>query len=190
MNRLTQIANFYNSDKGTVFQEQHGYSLEYDKYIPETGELKLLEIGVLRGDSLKMWNDYNPQLIIHGIDNDPNVLNYIQETSNIKIHIGDQSDAAFLNNVIQKSGKPNFIIDDGSHNSSDIVNSFKVLYEHLEEGGYYFIEDLHAGHAQVENTYNQVMEYLYTRQYKSARFTKQYSNIEFLFGRKLLVIQK
>lgn len=190
MNRLTKLANLYNSDKGTVFQEQHGYSLEYDKYIPETGKFNLLEIGILRGDSLKMWNDYNPELIIHGIDNDINVFNYIQETENIKIHIGDQSDDLFLNNVVLKSGKLNFIIDDGSHHSSDIVNSFKSLYEHLEEGGYYFIEDLHAGHAYVDNTYKQIMEYLYMLQYKSARFDKSYTKIEFLFGRKLLVIQK
>lgn len=190
MNRLTQIANLHNADKGTVFQEQHGYSLEYDKYIPEKGEFILLEIGILRGDSLKMWNDYNPQLIIHGIDNDSIVFNYIQETNNINIHIGDQSDSNFLNIVIQKSKSPDFIIDDGSHNNSDIVNSFKILYKHLKEGGYYFIEDLHASQADVENTYKQIMEYLYMTQYQNIHFIKQYTNVEFLFDRKLLIIKK
>jgi hypothetical protein len=190
LNRLTKLANLYNSDKGTVFQEQHGYTLEYDKYIPEKGNLTLLEIGILRGDSLKMWNDYNPELNIHGIDNDINVYNYISETEKIKIHIGDQSDINFLDSVAEKTGKLDFIIDDGSHHSVHIVSSFKGLYPYLNNGGYYFIEDLHAGHAHVNKTYKEIMEYLYMLQYTSENFTKQYSKIEFLFKRKLLVIQK
>lgn len=190
MNRLTELANLYNSDKGTVFQEQHGYSLEYDKYIPEKGEFNLLEIGILRGDSLKMWRDYNPQLTIHGIDNDPNVYNYISEADKLKIHIGDQSDSAFLKDVVHKSGLFHFIIDDGSHHSAHIVESFKTLYDYLEVGGYYFIEDLHAGHAHVDITYKQIMEHLNMKQYSSPSFSKQYSNMWFLFNRKLLVIQK
>ena len=190
MNRLTEIANLYNSDKGTVFQEQHGYSLQYDEYIPEKGKFTLIEIGILRGDSLKMWNDYNPELIIHGIDNDTNVYNYISETDNIKIHIGDQSDSEFLKDVIRKSGSPHFIIDDGSHHSAHIVASFVTLYDYLELGGYYIIEDLHASHAHVEITYRKIMEHLYMKQYNSPSFSKQYSSIEFLFDRKLLIIQK
>jgi cephalosporin hydroxylase len=181
MRRLTQIANLHKVDKGTEHYEKHGYTEQYDFYIPETGKFTLLEIGIWHGDSLRMWNDYNPQLNIHAIDIDTNVYKYVNETDNIKIYIGDQSDEVFLNTVLEKSGTPDFIIDDGSHNRSDIVNSFKILYDRLTKGGYYFIEDLHAGHAEVDKTYDDIMSIL---------SNKSYQNIEWLCDKKLLVIHK
>jgi cephalosporin hydroxylase len=181
MRRLTQIANLHTVDKGTEYYEKHGYTEQYDLYIPETGEFTLLEIGIWHGDSLRMWNEYNPQLNIHAIDIDTDVYNYVNESDKIKIYIGNQSDEVFLNNVLKKSGTPDFIIDDGSHNRSDIVNSFKVLYDCLADGGYYFIEDLHAGHAQVDEMYKDIMSIL---------SDKSYQNIEWLCDKKLLVIHK
>jgi cephalosporin hydroxylase len=181
MRRLTQLANLHTVDKGTEHYEKHGYTEQYDLYIPETGKFTLLEIGIWHGDSLRMWNDYNPQLNIHAIDIDTNVYKYVNETDNIKIYIGDQSDSFFLNSVLEKSETPDFIIDDGSHNHLDIINSFNVLYDHLVDGGYYFIEDLHAPHAQVDNTYDKIMSML---------SNKSYQNIEWLCNKKLLVIHK
>lgn len=147
---LTEIANKYTCDKGTEYHEKHGYTEVYSQYVPNKGKYTLLEIGIWHGDSLKMWNEYNPELNIHAIDIDKNVLNFIQPTENIKMYFGNQSDSIFLKNVISESGIPDFIVDDGSHNYTDIINSFKVLYEILPEGGIYFIEDLHASHAKVE----------------------------------------
>jgi len=181
MKKLTQIANLHTVDKGTEHYEKHGYTEYYDLYIPETGKFTLLEIGIWHGDSLRMWNEYNPQLNIHAIDINTDVYNYVSESENIKIYIGDQSNEVFLNSVLEKSGTPDFIIDDGSHNRLDIINSFKVLYDHLAEGGYYFIEDLHAGHAQVNDTYNDIINVL---------SDKPYQNIEWLCDKKLLVIHK
>ncbi len=99
MNRLTEIANKYNTDKGTVAYEKHGYTEEYSKYIPEKGIFDLLEIGVWHGDSIKMWNEYNPQIFVSGIDIDPNCLNYILGKAwNHEIFIGDASNYEFISN--------------------------------------------------------------------------------------------
>lgn len=152
MNRLTEIANFHRTDKGTVHYEAHGYTEEYDKYIPEIGNYTLLEIGVWHGDSLRMWKDYNPDLNIHGVDNDPAVINYIQSEENLTVHIGDGTSQQFLDDVFKKSGEFDFIIDDGSHIDKDIISTFNCLYPNLKKGGYYFIEDLHAGYASREET--------------------------------------
>lgn len=148
MTNLTKIANKHNTDKGTVAYEKHGYTEEYSKYIPETGNYKLLEIGIWHGDSLKMWNDYNPDMIIHGIDNDVSVTRYINSFDNVHVHIGNASSPVFLDKIIPEMGEFDFIIDDGSHKYEDILESFKYLYDYLKPGGYYFIEDLHAQQAQ------------------------------------------
>jgi cephalosporin hydroxylase len=69
--------------------------------------------------------------------------------------IGDQNspeDLMKMINTYDLSGKIDFIIDDGSHISEHIITSFKTLYPHIKKGGYYFIEDLHAGYAERDNT--------------------------------------
>lgn len=153
---LTEIANKHNCDKGTQAYEKHSYTLEYGKHIPSSGAFNLLEIGVWHGDSLRMWNEYNPEMKIWGIDNDKSVLNHIQPSGNISITIGSQSDKDVLSLVASSAGQFRFIIDDGSHNLDDILASFGYLYPFLEKGGVYFIEDLHAQQA----CRNKLVEYM------------------------------
>ena len=183
MGRLTDIANRHTVDKGTEHYEKHGYTEVYDKYIPENGEFVLLEIGVWHGDSLRMWKEYNPQLTIHGVDIDKNVRNFVNDTDGVSLHIGDQSDVKFMEDVIRLSGSPNFIIDDGSHHHSHIIESFKILWEHLQPKGFYFIEDLHAPHAQRDVTMQDILDWLIFNDIK-------YSSIDLTCDDKLLIIQK
>jgi cephalosporin hydroxylase len=160
MNRLSEIANKYTCDKGTEHYEKHGYTEVYDSFIPDKGSCTLLEIGVWHGDSLKMWKEYNPELNIHGVDVDHNVLNYIQSGDGITVHIGDGTKEEFLNTVLEKSGTPDFIIDDGSHVCEDIIATFEILYPKLKPGGCYFIEDLHAPHSRKPEVVKGVLEFL------------------------------
>jgi cephalosporin hydroxylase len=180
MPTLTEIANKYTCDKGTEHYEKHGYTEEYQKIIPSSGEVNLLEIGVWHGDSLKMWREYNPEMKIDAIDINMDVYNYIKDSDKIKIHIGDQTDYNFLTSVVSDKTY-DFIIDDGSHKSQDIIMSFKFLYDYLKPGGYYFIEDLHASHAVIHLTILNIMNYLNS---KGNTSTQLYCD------NKLLVIQK
>lgn len=179
MTTLTQLANKYTSDKGTEHYEKHGYTEEYARYIPQKGEFNLLEIGIWHGDSIKMWNEYNPELKIDAVDIDRNVFNYIQDSHNVKIHIGNQADPVFLASVVGDK-MYDFIVDDGSHNSADIIASIKVLYKHLKPGGYYFIEDLHAPYASIINTMLAVMKHV----------KGNYDTIDLNCNNKLLIIKK
>lgn len=145
MTRLTEIANKYSTDKGTVAYEAHGYTEVYSEYIPSKGEFTLLEIGVWKGDSLKMWREYNPQLQVHGVDINP-LIDVVEGAS---IHIGSQSDYSFISNLTL-SISPNFVIDDGSHRYNDIMSTFMFVYPLLKKGSIYFIEDLHASYANRE----------------------------------------
>lgn len=147
MKTLTEIANEHTCDKGTEWYEKHGYTEIYDKYIPERGKITLLEIGVWHGDSIRMWKDYNPDVIIDAIDVDKDCLRYIQCDERSNIHIGNATDKEFMNTVLEDNHY-DFIIDDGSHNIHDIILSLKMLWKRVKSGGIYFIEDLHAPHAR------------------------------------------
>jgi demethylmacrocin O-methyltransferase len=188
MNRLTELANKYNCDKGTIAFEAHGYTEEYGKIIPETGKYDLFEIGIWHGDSLRMWHEYNPELDITGIDIDAGVLNFVTwENKNLRVNIGNAADPAYINAEF-RGFKYDFIIDDGSHNYDDIVASFKALYPLLKEGGYYFIEDLHAPQAQIGKLFRE-MFYIY--QGITAKGAVSYfKKYQILCNDKLLIIQK
>lgn len=151
MKLLTELANKYNTDKGTVFSEAHGYTELYDDWISKTDTLKLLEIGIYRADSLRMWREYNPNLDIYAIDIDQNCIQCINTYKNMNIFIGDGTDDSFLHTLISMCGKFDIIIDDGSHEKDHILKSFNFLYSHLNENGVYIIEDLHAAHAQYDS---------------------------------------
>lgn len=184
MNRLTEIANSINVDKGTECFEKHGYTEEYVNYIPETGEYNLLEIGIWHGDSLRMWNLYNNEMIVYGIDLDPTIYDYITQTEKIKIFLGNQSDPDFLKTVIDDAKIFDVIIDDGSHNYIDILTSFKNLYDSLAFGGHYFIEDLHA--AQSEGSVKVIKGILGWLENSN----KEYKSCKLLCNNKLLLITK
>lgn len=165
MGRLTDIANRQETDKGTEHFERHGYTEIYDQYIPEAGKYKLLEIGIYHGDSLRMWEEYNPELEIHALDIDENINKWIQQPNPYHIYIGDQTSPSMIDEIAKKGGPFDFIIDDGSHVGQHITASFKMLWQHLKPGGYYFIEDLHAGHANRQETIKIITEFLASHSY-------------------------
>lgn len=99
-------------------------------------ELRILEIGVSFGGSVKMLERYFPVSQITGIDIHPERCLYTG--GRLKLIDGDQADEEFL-----KTLEPfDIIIDDGGHKMSQQQTSFKILYPKLKEKGIYIIEDL------------------------------------------------
>ena len=138
LSSLDEIANRHNTDKGSNL---HDYCKKYEKYLKFNREepINIMEIGVLGGSSLKMWNDYYYNSNILGIDINPDSKQH--EGKNINVEIGSQNDINFLNRIANQYGKFDLIIDDGSHNSSDVITSFENLFYSLNSGGVYVVED-------------------------------------------------
>jgi tetratricopeptide (TPR) repeat protein len=107
-------------------------------------EIQILEIGVLGGSSLRMWQYYFPKATLIGIDIDKNCLTLADDR--IVIEIGSQDDPAFLAELAKKY-KPTIIIDDGSHIAHHVIHTFERLFPFLLADGLYIIEDLffHVG---------------------------------------------
>jgi len=112
--------------------------------------INLLEIGLwcpyFPGASIKAWSEYFKNSNYFGID----IVDCTQEASE-KIHIGivDQTSEAELKAYIDDKPKFKFIIDDGCHEEQAILTSLSVLFPKLENGGVYFIEDLHVVNSSI-----------------------------------------
>lgn len=141
--RLNDFANNgkYLTDK---VEGKHNYLKIYEPYFEplRNNELNILEIGVGEGESLRLWRDYFANSQITSIDIVPDKKKYEIERGSVLI--GSQSDPSFLVNSVVNGKKFDIIIDDGSHKSDDIIQSFLYLSEHMASGGIYIIEDLHT----------------------------------------------
>ena len=103
--------------------------------------ITFIEIGVYRGGSLRMWRKYfGPYTTIVGIDIEPTCRQYADKMTHIEI--GDQKDSEFLERVLEKYGKPDVVLDDGSHTQEDLWSTFRYLYPHVQNNGIYCVESL------------------------------------------------
>lgn len=135
---LNNIGLKHGTDKTS---EIHDYLRKYEKYLPfgRYKSLKILEIGVLNGSSLKTWKEYYQNSTVIGIDINPECKKYEEES--IIVEIGSQFDEDFLIKIGEKYGEFDMIIDDGSHLNEHVIFSFEKLFKFLKKGGIYIVED-------------------------------------------------
>lgn len=139
MNILNEIGLKNGTDKAS---EVHDYLNKYEKYLPykRDDRLKILEIGILNGESLRTWKEYFYNSTIIGIDINPDCKKY--EEDRIIVEIGDQTDKYFLDGLMKKHGPFDFILDDGSHINNHVLTSFEELFKSVKDGGQYIVEDV------------------------------------------------
>lgn len=138
---------FENNQNNNMIDKWLHYFEIYERHFrPFVGKkIKVLEIGIWQGGSLKMWKEYfGEQAEIIGVDIEPITKKFEEER--IKIYIGDQSNRKFLNKLIEKEGQFNIIIDDGGHFMNQQIISFQELYKSIVDGGIYLCEDNHTSY--------------------------------------------
>ncbi len=93
----------------------HNYLTFYERFFERLRDepITILEVGVLNGASLKLWESYFPRATIIGADIDPTVVRF--ETERTRIEILDQSNVQNLVDLGIKYGPFDIIIEDGSH---------------------------------------------------------------------------
>lgn len=118
----------------------HNYLNKYEFFLKrwKQEDIILLELGVFKGASLKMWGNYFEKATIYGVDIDLHCKKYEEENRNIII--GDLGDEAFLDEIGKLS--PTVIIDDASHLWSHQIKSIYHLLPALKSGGIFIMEDL------------------------------------------------
>lgn len=132
----------------------HFYATHYERHFRTYRKrpITLLEIGIggyedprVGGGSLRMWRSFFPKGRIAGIDIYDKKLH---EEARIRTFQGSQVDPDFLNAVIHTIGAPDIIIDDGSHLNEHVIESFRLLFPQLAEGGLYVVEDTHTSYLE------------------------------------------
>ena len=120
----------------------------YESVIDSSRPIRMLEIGVFRGGSLRMWREYlHPESVVVGIDINTDCGRFDDPSNNVHVRIGSQDDAGFLHEVAAEFGPFDVIIDDGSHLASHMIESFRQLFSSaLVDGGSFVVEDLHANY--------------------------------------------
>ena len=146
---MNDLLKFYESNTRKDLNKWKHYFDIYDENFSKFRNKKItvLEIGIFRGGSLKMWESYfGAQVKIIGVDINPICKQY--ENNNTKIYIDDQTNENFLKSIFDENERPDIIIDDGGHTSNQQISSFNFLFEELKLGGVYVVEDTHTSYAK------------------------------------------
>lgn len=162
---LTQLANRYGSDKGTVHGDRHNYTPLYDLLLAPLRErpITFLELGLARGGpenpgvsrptasdspSVSMWLDYFSAATVVGFDiTDFSAIRH----DRFRFVQGNASNPEDMQRLAETVKAFDVIIDDGSHASPHQQLAFKYLFPRLSPGGLYVIEDLHWQSPVFEN---------------------------------------
>lgn len=154
-----ELFDIFSAD--TNVHKWHHYFDIYSKHFGAYRDrpIKMLEIGVFRGGSLRMWKEYfHPDSTIVGIDVDKTCKDHEIADRNVFVRIGSQADPEFLAQVNEEFGPFDIILDDGSHKTHHQNISFGALFRPaLKDGGCYMVEDMHTNywlkHIDSEDTF-------------------------------------
>ena len=138
---------YFDHNDGRLIHKWLHYFPIYERHLRRfRGEpITMLEIGVSQGGSLQMWRHYFGRgSRIVGIDIEPRVAELAEP--GIEVHVGDQSDPAFLDRLVARYGRFDIVLDDGSHLPQHQIASIEHLWQHVADGGIYIVEDLHTNY--------------------------------------------
>ena len=148
---MTTLQNLYDAHTGKLSDKWSIYLSVYERVLSDYKNLpiSLLEIGVQNGGSLEIWSKYFPQAThIIGCDINPKCADLRFDDPRIRLVVGDVNDESTKHNLLDISPSFDIIIDDGSHTSSDIIRTFALYFDRLNDGGIYIAEDLHCSYWQ------------------------------------------
>ena len=107
--------------------------------------ITFLEIGVLDGGSLFMWRKFfGKDARIIGVDLNPDAKKW--EEHGFEIYIGSQSDPSFWENINQKIGPVDIVLDDGGHTYVQQIVTVEKVLDNITEGGLLVVEDTHTSY--------------------------------------------
>lgn len=129
----------------------HHYTPVYEALVQPLRRraISLLELGVggyghgLGGESLLMWAAYFPRGRIYGVDiEDKSALS----RGRIKVFKCSQTDRERLTALCGEIGPFDLVIDDGSHVNAHQIESFRILWPYVKDGGWYVVEDVQTSY--------------------------------------------
>lgn len=133
------------TDKNTVHKYLHVYEslMSPKKYSAKN----VLEVGVWKGGSIKLWHDYFPNADIYGLDRLlAKQTSLVDIFNNSRIHLYTPTDAydedLFKANFLDKNLKFDLLLDDGPHHLESMKTFIRLYSQLMTEDGILIVEDL------------------------------------------------
>ncbi len=114
--------------------------------------IKMLEIGIRDGSSLRTFRDYFRNGTIIGLDINPETA---FKENRITTYIGSQSSPDVLDQIFKDHPEIKIVLDDGSHVNELTIKSFELIFDRMPKGSFYIIEDLACTYLE-ENLENDI----------------------------------
>ena len=143
---MAQLCEQYRTDKCPY---HHNYVEIYESLFAPMRDksLRILEIGVFEGMSMRLWEAYFPAAQIFGLDIESK-SHY--DSQRVKTLVADQGKRDDLGRVLTVTGRDfDLILDDGGHKMDQQQISFGTLFPTLKSGGLYIIEDIHTSFPEL-----------------------------------------
>jgi len=147
------------SDKGSV----HSYIEFYERYFEAKQDcVALLEIGMMTGGSMHLWQKYFTKYSLVGLDLSPTW----NQPRPFQTEIEQDPDITLIFNCNSCVGVPteiqnkkfDFVIDDGDHAWCSQIDTFINYWTLVQEQGIYFIEDI-IGPEEIIKLTNRINEH-------------------------------
>ena len=141
---LEDIVDNSRTDKNTT----HSYLPLYQKLLINKKETakNVLEVGIWRGGSIKLWSDFFTNANVYGLDimHIDNVWEEIKNNEKIILHTSSDAydNDFFINNFLNKNIKFDFMLDDGPHTLESMKQFIKLYSQIMTDDGMLIIEDV------------------------------------------------
>ena len=144
---MATYAEIHGAHQGKSTDKWESYLPVYERVFSpfRRANINVLEIGVQNGGSLEVLAEYFHQAAhIVGCDINPLCGELKYADPRISVVLGDVNSPDVISALAAKSNPIHILIDDGSHLSFDVINSFVNYFPMLAPGGLYLIEDTHC----------------------------------------------
>ena len=144
---LPSIETLHRNKTGKVSDKWASYLPYYDQLFAPLRKqpITLLEIGVQNGGSLETWSNYfDSATLLLGCDIDPKCAELRYDDPRVKVVVGDANVGTTFAAINAICNQFDVVIDDGSHKSNDVLNSFVNYFPMVKPGGVYVVEDAHC----------------------------------------------
>ena len=136
LSTLNELAIKYGTDKSSLC---HDYCDEYDIFLNKYRDKKVnvLELGVFRGNSIKMWLEYFYKGNVYGVDIENREVGITDDR--YKFICGDSTDEKLHKKL--DDIEFDIVIDDASHMYKHQIYAFERIFPKLKSGSLYIVED-------------------------------------------------
>jgi hypothetical protein len=152
----------------------------------------VLEVGIDRGGSIKLWSDYFINAKVYGVDSmdisNPRMSDVIKNKENIFLYTSTDgyNEVVFNNYFKNKNLQFDFMLDDGPHSLESMKQFIRLYSQIMTDDGILIIEDIPDWN-WIEILKNEVLEDLqqFIKVYDLRPIKNQYDDIVFTIDKTI-----